>query len=331
MGRVMNDFNKNKGFLEKFKTKKEIAKENFTRDSIPELHITSKESLSKKINRSKQANNRVIVYTVFMILFILFLAGSSWFSSYKDNVSAREDLTQNWVFDKNIDGSLSIVHHNGSKFDIIVPSHRLNQPITRIGSFSDGVSVFDKTAFTVFISPGIKEIGNSCFANCSSLSTVNIPSSVVSIGARSFNNCPSLKVIDIPDSVLTLSGAAFSDCSNLRRVSLPNKISEIPEYSFTNCDNLKRINIPNGVKKIDKYAFAGCSSLETVLLPKSIEEIQDGAFMNCKSLTSIYISENIKHLHKGSFSGCKNLTVSLPRSHKEYTVDYLGCKAINYH
>ena len=61
----------------------------------------------------------------------------------------------------------------------------------------------------------VTELGAKSFSNCSSLSSVTIPSSVTSLGERCFDNCNSLTSINIPSSVTSLGDYCFSSCYNL--------------------------------------------------------------------------------------------------------------------
>ena len=55
-------------------------------------------------------------------------------------------------------------------------------------------------------------LGNSCFYNCPSLTSINIPSSVTSLGDGCFKDCTSLTSIDIPSSVTSFGDYCFYGC-----------------------------------------------------------------------------------------------------------------------
>lgn len=65
------------------------------------------------------------------------------------------------------------------------------------------------TLRTVTVSPGIRKIGGSSFAECVNLASVKIPESVTSIEWAAFKDCHSL-IINVPDTVKSVGKEAFS-------------------------------------------------------------------------------------------------------------------------
>ena len=55
-------------------------------------------------------------------------------------------------------------------------------------------------------------IGKYAFRDCSSLTSVNIPSNVTEIGEDAFYYCSSLTSVNIPSSVTSIGMNAFDDC-----------------------------------------------------------------------------------------------------------------------
>lgn len=55
----------------------------------------------------------------------------------------------------------------------------------------------------------MREIGDSAFCGCSSLSSISIPFGVNSIGKKSFADCTSLQTINIPSTVTWVGQEAF--------------------------------------------------------------------------------------------------------------------------
>ena len=101
-------------------------------------------------------------------------------------------------------------------------------------------------------------IGKYAFRDCSSLTSVNIPSSVTSIGMNAFYKCSSLTSINIPSSVTEIGEYAFQQCSSLTSVDIPSSVTEIRKYAFDDCSSLINVNISSSVTSIGMCAFNKC-------------------------------------------------------------------------
>ena len=168
-------------------------------------------------------------------------------------------------------------------------------------------------------------IGESAFCDCSSLTSVIIPSSVTSIVESAFENCSSLKSINIPSSVTYIGVYAFENCSSLTSVNIPSSVTEIGQYTFKNCSSLSSVNIPSSVKIIGRGSFSGCSSLTSVNIPSSVTTIGESVFQDCSSLTSVNIPSSVTKIGECAFSGCSSLTsVNIPSSVTEIE-EYAFC------
>ena len=163
-------------------------------------------------------------------------------------------------------------------------------------------------------------LGQYAFENCSSLTSVNIPSSVTEIGRNAFGGCYSLASVKIPSSVTEIGVYAFTHCSSLTSVNIPSSVTEIGQYAFENCSSLSSVNIPSSVTEIGQYAFENCSSLSSVNIPSSVTEIGYAAFWGCSSLTSVNIPSSVTEIEWRTFGCCSSLTsVNIPSS-----VTYIG-------
>lgn len=108
-------------------------------------------------------------------------------------------------------------------------------------------------------------IGNGSFANCRSLTDVNL-SAASSIGSSAFAGCSGLKTVKLSSSEGEIPDALFKDCSELQRVEINNrKLYKIGSEAFMNC---KKLTYPweflYEYVNIGKDAFTGCTSLKKI-------------------------------------------------------------------
>ena len=104
----------------------------------------------------------------------------------------------------------------------------------------------------------VTKLGAKCFSDCSSLSSVTIPSSVTSLGEYCFSSCHRLTSITIPSSVTSLGEYCFSDCHRLTSITIPSLVTSLGEKCFYNCSNLTSITIPSSVTRLGNDCFENC-------------------------------------------------------------------------
>ena len=193
---------------------------------------------------------------------------------------------------------------------------------------------------TVTIENGVTRIGNSAFAYCIMLTSIDIPNSVKSIGRDAFENCISLTSIEIPVGMTSIEDFAFFNCESITSINIPNSITNIGYMSFSYCKNLININvdennekyssvngvlfnknrtqlicysagkeekqytIPNSVKIIGDSAFYFCTYLENINISDSVKSIGGLAFYECKGLRNIEIPSSVTSIRVSAFSDC---------------------------
>ena len=170
------------------------------------------------------------------------------------------------------------------------------------GAFADCASLT-----SVNIPDSVTTIGDSAFAYCYSLTSVNIPDSVTTIGDSAFGYCYSLTSVNIPDSVTTIGNNAFYSCDSLTSVNIPDSVTTIGEATFYKC-SLTSVAIPDSVTTIDGSVFSGCTSLTSVTIPDSVTTIGYAAFYDCSSLTSVTIPDSVTEIGQCAFDNCTSLT-----------------------
>jgi len=180
----------------------------------------------------------------------------------------------------------------------------------------------------------IKEIGKLAFSECTSLTSVTLPSSVTTLGEKSFSTCTKLEsftgkgVSDISassifygDAILTTlvlgdftetGSMVFYNCAKLTNIPTPSsyvKLGSNAYYgtgitSFTMTDNMT-FDASKG------SPFSGASKLESVSLNASVTKFTNSLFKDCSSLTTVTTASTITDIGSNAFYNCSSL-VSAP-------------------
>ena len=132
------------------------------------------------------------------------------------------------------------------------------------GKYSGDIIIPEKVKDNDGVEYVVTSLGEACFAYCSGLTSITIPSSVTSLGASCFSGCSGLTSITIPSSVTSLGYGCFADCSGLTSITIPSSVTSLSESCFYNCSGLTSITIPSSVTSLGDYCFMDCQNLETV-------------------------------------------------------------------
>ena len=190
-------------------------------------------------------------------------------------------------------------------------------------------------------------IGTEAFYNCSSLTSLAIPTSIKRIGTNAIVGTSSLtaitltapsieeycngalnkllwqlgytiprilqindnKLLDIiiPETVSRISDYAFYNCSSLTSITLPNSATTLGQSVFENCISLKSAHVGNGITSLNNGTFLGCSSLRSVTLGGKIVNIGENVFSGCTALNEITLPASITSIGENAFAGCTKL------------------------
>ena len=161
----------------------------------------------------------------------------------------------------------------------------------------------------------VTSLGESCFRNCSGITSITIPSSVTSLGASCFYGCSGLTSITIPSSVTSLGSDCFEYCRGLTSITIPSSVTSLGESCFRNCSGITSITIPSSVTSLGASCFYGCSGLTSITIPSSVTSLGSDCFEYCSGLTSITIPSSVTLLGDYCFLGCSGLsTITIPSS-----------------
>lgn len=164
-------------------------------------------------------------------------------------------------------------------------------------------------------------IGESAFAGCNEITSVEICNGVTKIGSYAFNGCSSLASVVIGDGVTNIAEGAFINCSSLTSIEIPNSVTNIDKFAFQ-YSGLVEVELSNGIDELKPGTFAYCQNLKTIAIPESVTQLGtlynegwEGVFEGCTSLESIVIPEGVKIIGALTFNRCINLmNVKIPNS-----------------
>jgi len=103
----------------------------------------------------------------------------------------------------------------------------------------------DRTITTVDLT-GVGSIRNCAFYDCTSLTSVTMPSSVTRLGDFAFFGCTSLTSVTISSGVTSLGDYAFAGCSNLTTMTMqPTTPPTLGYVALPALSNISAIYVPS--------------------------------------------------------------------------------------
>jgi len=156
------------------------------------------------------------------------------------------------------------------------------------------------------------ELGESVFAEMTSLKSVRLPDGLFAIPVNAFRGS-ALQSVYVPNSVEELHKGAFAECMKLTTVTFEEGDLALLMGSggykdgiFYNTKSLKEITLPDRLTMIPSYMFSN-SAITTVDFPANLILISTGAFINCTNLTAFDMPDTVEVLGSFVFSGCTSL------------------------
>eukprot|EP00518_Triparma_eleuthera_P019720 CAMPEP_0197553982 /NCGR_PEP_ID=MMETSP1320-20131121/10317_1 /TAXON_ID=91990 /ORGANISM="Bolidomonas sp., Strain RCC2347" /LENGTH=254 /DNA_ID=CAMNT_0043114823 /DNA_START=67 /DNA_END=828 /DNA_ORIENTATION=+ len=121
-----------------------------------------------------------------------------------------------------------------------------------------------KDVVSAAVAPGVTELEDLLFDQCSSLRDLKIPEGVARIGDYAFHKCSSLKYMSLPESVREVGWSAFNGCTNLERLDLPEGLEAVGNRAFKGCERLDPFRWPGQVIRTGFGLFDGCANLHSL-------------------------------------------------------------------
>ena len=139
----------------------------------------------------------------------------------------------------------------------------------------------------------VTTLDSQSFKDCTSLTSVTIPSSITTVGTNAFTGCSNLNTIYVYNDSNNIDSSNF----NISSDTMPQSIFYFDENdgAITKyVGSATELVIPseiNGVKVtiLDTASFKDCTSLTNVTIPKSIITIGEDIFLGCSNLDSVYL------------------------------------------
>lgn len=195
----------------------------------------------------------------------------------------------------------------------------------------------DHSIRKVTINEGTEQINVSCFAGCSGITELHLPSSLKTLqsnafqycsnitssdfilpenlailGSGCFQGCDKIEKVTIPAACTTMGGTAFKDCKGLKSAEILAARGKIGAGTFQNCTALEYVHIGGGVTGINNNPFQGCTSLKTVNITAPLTTIGINCFSGCSSIEEVMLPETLQTLNTSAFQGTSVHEYNLP-------------------
>ena len=224
------------------------------------------------------------------------------------DANVKQICVQNW--DTNNDGELS--YAEAAAVTTLKPAG-----VTYSVFYNNsGITLFDELQYFT----GLTSIDERAFMNCSSLSSITLPSTVQTIALYAFGGCIGLTSFEFPNSVSTIEMGAFEGCP-LTSVEIPASVTNIGNNPFSFCSYLSSITVnenntvyssPNNCNAvIETHADRLVIGCKNTVIPDYVQQIGAFAFEGCTGLTSIEIPASVGYILFQAFhyAGLTEMTI----------------------
>lgn len=183
--------------------------------------------------------------------------------------------------------------YNGKPCTHIEANAFSNSPVTAI-EIPDSYTYIGQTAFSgcsitdLYLPDSVTEIGWGMCSGNKDLQSVRISASLETIPEWAFANCVSLTDLEVPGNIKTVGQWAFTDCTSITKLTLREGIVTLDNCAFYGCTALSVVVLPNSVTTVGEMCFRSCTSLMIVAVPETLESIGKNAFMNCSQVLTFF-------------------------------------------
>ena len=197
-----------------------------------------------------------------------------------------------------------------------------NYSVTKIGDNAFSRTTSDPQVTSVKIAEGVKEIGESAFRGCSSLTTLSLPSTITTIGAGAFGQCTGLTSLEIPAGVKNglvqaLTGGVYGGSNTFYPYNFPYDSSSQTGIKFAEGSSYEFVTATDGTNTAN-LLYNG-TALDGVLrtYTASTQEITGD------ELTSLTIREGTTEIGPSAMAALASLeTVTMPTGGTLKTIGY---------
>ncbi|MCM1498688.1 MAG: leucine-rich repeat domain-containing protein [Clostridium sp.] len=225
------------------------------------------------------------------------------------------------------DSSILIHKYTGSGGDVVIPAELEGIRVSGItwDAFRDCTSLT-----SIVIPSSVSFVDSYAFYGCSSLKDVQIPEYIVVFGSRVFGETPWLAAQQENNVLVVVNGTLMDGSKASGAVDIPDGVTRIDGEAFYGCSGLTGITIPDNVTFIGDGAFYGCSGLTSVQIPDGITDIRDSIFRGCSSLTDVTIPDSVTEIDRYVFRDCGSLTsITIPDSVTSIGEEtFMGCSSL---
>ena len=161
-------------------------------------------------------------------------------------------------------GDSLLLKYNGNDTSVVIPN---------TVKHTSAVFMGNETVKDVTVPDSVYTIGCATFSS-SSVSRVQLGNNLVSIGDSAFAYCYELHSVNIPESVKSIESYAFSSCTGLNCLKIGKNVEKIGDYAFFRASQFSYIYLPKSVKTFGEYVFEDCNYLNYVYYEGSEEDFE---------------------------------------------------------